>query len=132
MEALRGMISPFFLASCRSLDNVPGFLILVLLRAIRAPGLPRSMGAQLDYKDLATISGNWKGKKLSIFLGLEFHFPGVSSTFFWGGEGGGRGGLFVCLFYFVLFNRYSWAVAKPIISGYGSIKFNFLYQVPFG
>lgn len=84
MEVLRGLISPTFLASYSSLDNMPVFLILGLLRAIRAPKLPRSMAVHLQYKAFGYYKLGWKKlwKNSVFFLDLEVHFPAMSSTIF--------------------------------------------------
>lgn len=116
MEVLRGMISLSYLASCSSLDNVPGFLILGLLRAIRAPGLPRYMAAQLDYKSFGYYKWEMKKKKSQYFSWTLNSISLLCQV------------LFVCF----LFNRYCWTVAKPMISGCGNLKFNFSCQVPLG
>lgn len=108
MEALRGLISPAFLASCSSLDNVPGFLILGLLRAIKAPRLPRPMAVHLQYKTFGYYKLGLKKlwKNSIFFLDLAVHFPAMLSTIF-------------------LFNRYGLTVINPVFSGCGSARLNF-------
>lgn len=77
METLRGLVCPTFLAFCGLLDNMPGFLFLRLLSAIKAPKLARPMAVHLQYKAFGyyklILVKLWK--KSVLFLGLVNPFP---------------------------------------------------------